>query len=84
MRQLSFHSPHICQTSHQLTYLFSKLKSMLKSCHSESVEAIKASLLVELHSIPKEVFQECFRTLKKCWQQCIRSSGEYFEGDKAE
>jgi transposase len=65
-------------------FLFPKLKSMLKGCHFESIEAIKTNSLAHLRSIPKTAFQQCFRTLKKCWQLCIQSRGEYFEGDKAE
>jgi hypothetical protein len=65
-------------------FLFPKLKSTLKGSHFESMEVIKTNSLAHLHIIPKTAFQECFRTLKKRWQQCIQSRGEYFEGDKAE
>jgi hypothetical protein len=65
-------------------FLFPKLKSTLKGRHFESIEAIKTNSLAHLRSIPKTAFHECFRTLKKHWQQCIQSRGEYFEGDKAE
>jgi transposase len=65
-------------------FLFPKLKSMLKCRCFESIEAIKTNLLAHLCSIPKTSFQECFRTLKKRWQQCIQSTEEYLEGDKAE
>ena len=65
-------------------FLFPKLKSTLKGRRFESIEAIKTNSLAHLHSSPKTAFQECFRTLKKRWQQCIQSRGEYFEGDKAE
>jgi transposase len=65
-------------------FLFPKLKSTLKGRHFESIEAIKTNSLAHLHSIPKTAFQECFRTLKKRWQRCIQSRGEYFEGNKAE
>ena len=65
-------------------FLFPKLKSMLRGRHFVSTEAITTNSLAHLCSIPKTAFQECFRTLKKRWQRCIQSSGEYFEGDKAE
>jgi transposase len=65
-------------------FLFPKLKSTLKGCRFESIEAIKTNLLAHLRSIPETAFQECFRTLKKRWQHCIQSRGEYFEGDKVE
>jgi transposase len=65
-------------------FLFPKLKSMLKGRHFESIEAIKTNSLVHSRSNPKTAFQECLRTLKKRWQRCIQSRGEYFEGGKAE
>jgi hypothetical protein len=65
-------------------FLFPKPKSTLKGRRFESIEAIKANSLAELRSVPNEAFQECFKTLKKRWQQCMQSRGEYFEGDKAE
>ena len=64
--------------------LFPKLKSTLKGRRFESIEAIKTNSLTHLRSIPKIAFRECFRTLKRCWQLCIQSRGEYFESDKAE
>jgi transposase len=65
-------------------FLFPKLKSTLKGRRFESIEAIKTNSLEHFRSIPKTAFQECFRTLKKRWQRCVQSRGEYFEGDKAE
>jgi hypothetical protein len=65
-------------------FLFPKLKSTLKGRRFESIKAIKTNSLAHLRSFPKTAFQECFRTLKKRWQRCIQSKGEYFEGNKAE
>ena len=65
-------------------FLFPKLKSTLKGRRFESIEAIKTNSLAHLRSIRKTAFQECFGTLMKGWQRCIKSRGEYFEGDKAE
>jgi hypothetical protein len=62
--------------------LFTKLKFVLKGQQLASVK-IKGNLLAELCSIPKEAFQE-FLKMKKCWEQCIESGGEYFRGDKTE
>jgi hypothetical protein len=63
--------------------LFTKLKSVLKGWQFASVET-KEDLLAEICSIPKEELQECFQYWRKCWEQCIKSGGEYFEGDKAQ
>jgi hypothetical protein len=57
---------------------------MLKGRCFESIEAIKTNSLAHLRNIPKTAFQESFRTLKKRWQRCTQSRGEYSEGDKAE
>jgi hypothetical protein len=47
------------------------------------VEIIENSL-AELRSIPKQAFQECSQNWKKRWGRCIKSGGEYFEGDEAQ
>jgi transposase len=65
-------------------FLFPKLKTTLKGHRFESIEVIKTNLLAKLRSIPTKAFQEGFRTLKKRWQRCIQSRGEYSEGDKVE
>ena len=64
--------------------LLTKLKSVPKGQPFESVKETKENLLAELSSIPKEAFHECFQNWKKRREQCIRSGGEYFEGDKDE
>ena len=76
--------PHSLDLAPADFILFRKLKSTLKGRRFESIEAIKTNSRAHLRSIPKTAFQECFRTLKKRWQRCIQSRGEYFEGDKAE
>jgi len=65
-------------------FLFTKLKSILKGQQFEFVEEIKENLLAELCNVPNEAFQECFQNRKKFWEQCIKSGGEYFKGDKAQ
>ena len=66
------------------TTVLPKLKSTLKGRCFESIEAIKTNSLAHLCCVPKKAFLECFRTLKKRWQRCIQSRGEYIECDKAE
>ena len=67
------------------SWLLSVSKAQINAERSQfgSIEAIKTNSLAHLRSIPNTAFQECFRTLKKRWQRCIQSRGEYFE-DKAE
>ena len=31
--------------------------------------------------IPTKDFVECFEQWKRCWENCVRSQGAYFEGD---
>ena len=33
-------------------------------------------------AIPKKDFSDCFEKWKECWDKCVRSQGEYFEGDQ--
>ena len=36
----------------------------------------------DLRAIPQNKFQDAFQNWKKRWERCIKSGGEYFEGDK--
>ena len=37
--------------------------------------------LAALDSISVEDFRQCFQHWERCWDCCIQSQGEYFEGD---
>jgi hypothetical protein len=67
-------------------FLFPKLKSTLKGQGFESIEDTEENSLTELRSIPKKKksFQDCFQNWKNLWERCIKTGGEYFEGDKAD
>jgi transposase len=58
--------------------LFPKFKSSLKGRRFQAVEEIEENSLQDLHAIPQNMFQDW----KKRWERCIKSGGEYFEGDK--
>jgi transposase len=60
-------------------FLFPKLKSTLKGRRFHTVE-IKENSLQDLRAI----LQNTFQNWKKCWERCINSRGEYFEGDKSD
>jgi hypothetical protein len=60
--------------------LFPKFKSSLKGRRFQAVE-IEENSLRDLRAIPQNTFQEAFQDWKKRWEQCIKSEGEYFEGD---
>jgi len=58
-------------------FLFSKLKSSLKGHQFRMVEEIEENSIWDLRAIPQNTFQNW---KKPKW--CIKSGGEYFEGDK--
>jgi len=66
--------------------LLPKLKLTLNVRHFGSFEEIrKKKSLSELRAIPQNVFSQCFQNcMKKRWEVCIMSGGNYFEGDKPE
>ena len=62
--------------------LFSKLKFSLKGHRFQKVEEIEENSIRDLRAIPQITFQDAFQNWKKRWERCIKSGGEYFEGDK--
>jgi len=61
-------------------FLFPKLKSSLKGRRFQTVEEIEENSIWDLCAIPQNAFQNW----KKRWEWCIKSGGEYFEGDKVD
>jgi len=64
-------------------FLFPKLKTTLKGHGFQIIEEIQENAIRELHTITENAFQEAFQQWKKCWEPCIASRGDYFEGDSA-
>ena len=64
-------------------FLFPKLKTTLKGRHFQTIEEIQENATRELRAITESAFQEAFQKLKKRWERCIASRGDYFEGDSA-
>ena len=62
-------------------WLFSKLKLPLKGRRFQTANEIKMNATRQLTVIPKKEFLDCFEKWKECWDKCVRSQGEYFEGD---
>ncbi|PNF24888.1 hypothetical protein B7P43_G10165 [Cryptotermes secundus] len=62
-------------------WLFPRLKTPLKGCRFDSRKDIIQNAKVQLHAIPKEVFQNCFQRWKDRWAKCVESQGAYSEGD---
>jgi len=63
-------------------FLFPQLKSSLKGRRFQTIEEIEEYWTRDLHAIPQNKFQDAFQNWKKRWEWCIKSGGEYFEGDK--
>jgi hypothetical protein len=61
--------------------LFPRLKSPLKARRFQTVDAIEENATRQLIAIPKEDFADSFDKWKGCWDKCMRSQGQYFEGD---
>jgi len=62
-------------------WLFSKLKLPLKGRRFQTTNEIKENATRQLMAIPKKHFSDCFEKWKECWDKCVRSKGDYFEGD---
>jgi len=87
-----FLTKHETTVVHQLSYspdlapadffLFLKWKSPLKGRRFQMVEEIEENSIWDLRAVPQNMFQDAFQKWKKCWEQCIKTGGEYFEGDK--
>jgi hypothetical protein len=53
----------------------------MKGKHFELIQDIQAAMTAQLKTPTKENFQNCFRKWQERWDMCVRSEGEYFEGD---
>ena len=62
-------------------YFWLFLNSPLKRTRFQIINEIQESMMGQLRAIPTEDFAECFEQWKRCWENCVRSQGAYFEGD---
>ncbi|PNF14013.1 hypothetical protein B7P43_G03567 [Cryptotermes secundus] len=65
-------------------FLFPKMKIKLKGRRFDTVEEIQAETQTVLNTLTKKDFQDAFEKWQKCWDWCMRSQGDYFDGDGAE
>jgi len=63
-------------------FLFPQLKSSLKGRRFQTIKEIEENWTRDLCAIPQNKFQDAFQNWKKRLERCIKSGGEYFEGDK--
>jgi hypothetical protein len=56
----------------------------LKGRRFETVSDIQSESQAVLDSIKDNDFHDAFEAWKKRWDRCIRSQGDYFEGDRSQ
>ena len=61
--------------------LLNRLKSPLKWRRFQTAEEIKENATRQLMAMPKKDFADCLEKWKELWDKCVRSQGQYFEGD---
>jgi hypothetical protein len=57
------------------------LNTPLKGSRFDIREDIIQNVTAQLHTIPKQAFQNCFQRWKDRWAKCVESQGANFEGD---
>lgn len=62
-------------------WLFPTLKMPLKGTRFQSRNEIMQNATARLKSIKKVEFQACFQKWQERWNKCVKSQGDYFEGD---
>jgi transposase len=56
-------------------WLFPKVKMTIKDKRFESIQDMEVATTVQLKTLTKEVFQNCFRKWQERWDKCVRSEG---------
>ncbi|KAF6288370.1 hypothetical protein mRhiFer1_009105 [Rhinolophus ferrumequinum] len=55
--------------------LFPKIKTTMKGKYFESIQDIEAAMTVQIKTLTKEDFQNCFRKWQEQWDKCVSSKG---------
>jgi hypothetical protein len=53
----------------------------LKVCHFDTIEVIKAELLVVLNTLAEHDFPDAFKKWQELWERLIHAEGDNFKGD---
>ena len=61
-------------------WLFPKVKMTVKGKRLVSIQDIEAATTVQLKTLEKEDFQNCFRKWQERWDKCVRSGGSTLMG----
>jgi len=54
----------------------------MKDRQFQTVEEIEENSIWDIHAVPQNTFQDASHEWKKRLERCIKSGGEYFQGDK--
>ncbi|PNF43266.1 hypothetical protein B7P43_G14892 [Cryptotermes secundus] len=65
-------------------FLFPKMKIKLKGRRFDTNGEIQGETQTVLNTLTKKDFQDASEKWQKRWDRCMRSQGDYFEGDGAE
>ena len=60
---------------------FPKTKTPLKEKRFQTVGEIQGNMPGQPMAMPTKDFAECLEQWKRCWANCVRSQGAYFDGD---
>lgn len=61
-------------------WAFPVLKKKLKGHVFQSVDDLRTAVNRELCAIDPLEFVKCFNNLAKCYEECVKARGQYFEG----
>jgi hypothetical protein len=75
------HPPYSPDLAPCVFALFPKLKMNLKGRRFETVADIQMESQAGLDNIMENDFHGAFEACKERWDHCIRSQGDYFEGN---
>jgi hypothetical protein len=62
-------------------WLLPKIKLMMNGNCFDMIPEIEAATRGHLRALTKYDFLCCIRSWQDCWNKCIDSKGDYFEGD---
>jgi hypothetical protein len=61
--------------------LFHRLKIRLKGRHFYTTEVTEAESQAMLNTLTENDFRDAFKKWQRCWEWCMHSEGDYFDGD---
>ena len=53
----------------------------LRGWRYETIEEMKEAVMKDIVKLTQEDFHEAFQKLLECYNECIATGGDYFEGD---